>query len=231
MNDKDKKIILNDELLDARINCSKEEYEKILEKIITTYPDLKTELNKIAKEYEIYYDKYKALLNRSKKTKKIKKHIKDALEGKKVFGYGFFSDNNNRALYIGQTYKGLNRISQHLDGYSSVDRIYPLCWIDSIKIWYDDRISQHIKNLIILKKNTKDVDELCKYKNQINECLSGFESFLYHKFNPFFNKPLKPTLVSSSIEQIFNDAYRKGNEIIIKLNKLSFKKVLRELSF
>ena len=71
MNNNKKNIIrdLNDKILETRLNRSNEENKKILKKIITSHPDLKTDINEIFSEYELYYIKYEPLINRSEKTR------------------------------------------------------------------------------------------------------------------------------------------------------------------
>lgn len=149
------------------------------------YDEIK-QINQKISENNCYYNRFKDQMVRAKKLKDIIKFIKDELQYQEIFVYGFFYNNYEHPLYIGQTTEGINRISHHLNGHSKAETRYPLHWIEKIKIWSSQKIIEYVKGLKKEKKELKNTNN-SEISQKLNKFMKDFEKFMIFKLKPSFN--------------------------------------------
>jgi hypothetical protein len=115
----------------------------------------------------------------------------------KIFAYGFYHDGDETPLYIGRTGNSTTRLNQHFQMYSSAFVSFPMRFLDEIKFWRSDILTEH---------NIKQ-----------------FESFLINSLTPHFNKQC-PKEGFEKEKEAFQKLFGKSKSIQLSNYKELFKK-------
>lgn len=115
----------------------------------------------------------------------------------KIFAYGFYHDGDETPLYIGRTGNSTTRLNQHFQMYSSAFMSFPMHFLDEIRFWRSDTLTEH---------NIKQ-----------------FESFLINRLTPHFNKQ-RPKEGFEKDKEAFQKLLGKSNSIQVSNYKELFKK-------
>ena len=156
----------------------------------------KEELEKELNEANRLFDKYNHNNKLREKFSEVFDELKDKIE-KKKFAYGFYHDGDDTPLYIGRTSKGNTRLNQHFQMYTSAFTNFPMRFLDEIKIWWSDALTD--QNIIL------------------------FESFLIDRLNPHFNKQRKKENYEEEEEEAFQKLLEKPKPIRVSQHNKLFK--------
>jgi hypothetical protein len=186
------------------------------------YDEIK-QINLKVSELNCYYNRFKDQMVRAEKLKDIIEFIKDELQNQEVFVYGFFYNNYEQPLYIGQTTEGIKRIRDHLYGHSKAETRYPLHWIEKIKIWPSQEIIDSVKGLKKEKEELKNTNN-SEISKKLNKFIRDFEKFMIFKLKPSFNDNVPDEYIRSDNDLKFQEALENEKEISI----LKFKERLKK---